>query len=92
MAKNKTKELYARADRVVPWTDYNGAKLHEGDTIEHPNSGEVGVIVFLKEHSDPGDQWRVNYGTGYLSRLCLQIGDKGQASLRATGGEVSKTI
>jgi hypothetical protein len=62
----------------APWTDYNGQDINEGDTIQHP-SGERGRVVFLVNEKDPGDQWRVDYGDGSLSRLCLQIGDKGQA-------------
>lgn len=60
------------------WPDFAGHAIYEGDVIEHP-SGERGTVVFLAQESDPGDQWRVDYGDGYLSRLCLQIGDKGRA-------------
>lgn len=62
----------------APWPDFNGYDIYEGDIIAHP-SGETGQVVFLASESDPSDQWRVNYGTDYLSRLCLQIGDKGRA-------------
>ena len=62
----------------APWPDFDGKEIHEGDTIEHP-LGERGTVVFLSHESDPGDQWRVDYGTAGLSRLCLQIGDKGRA-------------
>ncbi len=65
--------------RRAPWPDFAGNPIHEGDTIRHPHSGESGVVVFLPMYSDPGDAWRVNYGDQYESRLCLQIGDKGQA-------------
>jgi hypothetical protein len=66
--------------RLAPWRDYHGKPIHEGDTIEHP-SGERGVVVFLAEEADPGDAWRVRYsdGPGGLSRLGLQIGNKGRA-------------
>lgn len=64
--------------KTAPWPDFNGKDIHEGDTIEHP-SGERGKIVFLPDEADAGDQWRVDYGTGDLSRLCLQIGYKGMA-------------
>lgn len=66
---------------IAPWPDFAGKIIHEGDTIEHL-SGECGVVVFLANETDPGDQWRVDYGTGDLSRLCLQIGDKGRAVVR----------
>jgi hypothetical protein len=62
----------------APWTDFAGHDIHEGDTIEHP-SGERGRVVFLAQENDPSDQWRVDYGEAGLSRLCLQIGDKGKA-------------
>ncbi|WP_047299720.1 hypothetical protein [Pseudomonas fluorescens] len=63
---------------IAPWPDYAGVKIQEGDTIQHP-SGERGVVVFLPEHTEPSDQWRVDYGDQALSRLALQIGDKGRA-------------
>ena len=69
-----------RDKRVAPWRDYRGRKIREGDTIKHP-SGEYGVVVFVGLQTDPGDQWRVDYGSGILSRLCLLIGDKGQAEV-----------
>lgn len=63
----------------APWKDFNGDAVHEGDVIVHP-TGERGTVIFLPEHSDAGDQWRVDYhDCGPVSRLCLQIGDKGQA-------------
>jgi len=64
----------------APWKDFKGADIHEGDVIEHP-SGERGTVVCLRIYDDEADRWRVKYGTpdGGYSRLCLQIGDKGQA-------------
>lgn len=67
-----------RYQHAAPWPDFDGHDIHDGDVIEHP-SGDRGTVVFLAQESDPGDQWRVDYGDGYLSRLCLQIGDKGRA-------------
>lgn len=64
--------------RKAPWIDYAGHPIREGDTIRHP-SGEEGEVVFMPEEGRPEDQWRVAYGDGLLSRLCLQVGDKGQA-------------
>lgn len=74
----------------APWKDFAGADIHEGDVIVHPATGQRGTVVFLPEHSDPGDQWRVNYGDepgDGLSRLCLQIGDKGQAVVAERRGD-----
>ena len=64
--------------REAPWVDFAGNRIFEGDAIGHL-AGECGVVKFLAEFADPSDQWRVDYGDGVLSRLCLQIGDKGQA-------------
>lgn len=63
----------------APWSDFNGQSIHDGDMIVHPVSGESGKVIFLAEEKEPTDQWRVDYGDGLLSRLCLQIGDKGEA-------------
>jgi hypothetical protein len=68
--------------RLCPWSDFNGCSIYEGDVIAHP-SGERGTVVFVADGCgyDNGaeDQWRVRYdGQKYLSRLCLQIGDKGR--------------
>lgn len=62
----------------APWKDFTGGDIYEGDVIDHPHSGERGTVVFLPEYTEPEDQWRVFYGDSF-SRLCLQIGDKGQA-------------
>ena len=68
--------------RRAPWTDFAGQQIWEGDTIIHP-AGERGVVVFLPEPVNAADQWRVDYGNRELSRLMLQIGDKGQAVVLA---------
>lgn len=64
--------------RMAPWPDYAGKEIYEGDTVRHPD-GEVGKVIWLEGESFASDAWRVNYGEGKLSRLCLQVGDKGQA-------------
>ena len=71
---------FPQSRREAPWTDYAGATIHEGDTIRHP-SGEQGTVKFLEGYTFPSDQWRVEYegSDGILLRLCLEIGDKGQA-------------
>ncbi|MGF6697632.1 hypothetical protein OKW38_002244 [Paraburkholderia sp. MM5496-R1] len=66
--------------RTAPWSDFSGQPIHEGDEIQHP-SGERGRVVFLDAEAEPRDQWRVDYGDGLLSRLGLQIGDKGRAEV-----------
>ncbi len=65
--------------REAPWPDFAGNAIHEGDLIRHPE-GEEGLVVYLDGQAEATDQWRVDYQMGGpLSRLCLQIGDKGQA-------------
>lgn len=65
-------------NKASPWLDYENNELFEGDKIRHPD-GDIGVIEFHSKFKDPADQWWVNYGNGPLSRLCMQIGDKGRA-------------
>lgn len=66
--------------RLAPWSDFAGQPVHEGDTIEHP-TGQRGVVEFWPLELDDGDAWRVRYvdDPDHLSRLCLQLGDKGMA-------------
>lgn len=64
--------------RKAPWLDYSGNFIHEGDTIRHPH-GDEGIVTYHKRFDSPHDQWRVDYGDGVPSRLCLQIGDIGKA-------------
>ena len=63
---------------IAPWLDFKGNEINEGDVIMHP-SGEIGIVMFRPERTNPDDQWMVNYGDNFESRLALQIGDKGQA-------------
>lgn len=72
-------------NELAPWRDFAGNEIYNGDVICHP-SGERGKVVFLPSETEPADQWRVDYGDG-LSRLCLQIGDKGRATVN---GEASR--
>lgn len=67
----------------APWPDFAGNPIEAGDTIVHP-SGEAGTVVYMVDEADPADQWRVDYGpgSGPVSRLCLQIGSKGQAAVQ----------
>ena len=62
----------------APWTDFENNELFEGDVIIHPD-GTIGTIIFKCEYYDPHNQWVVDYGEEDLSRLSLQIGDKGRA-------------
>lgn len=61
-----------------PYPDYKGNQIFAGDKIVHTN-GEVGIVVYEKNKIMACDQWLVNYGEAkHLSRLCLQVGDKGR--------------
>lgn len=70
-----TKELQA------PWPDFAGQPIHHGDEIAHPFSGERGTVIYCPDVNSTleADRWRVIYENANVSRLCLQIGDKGQA-------------
>lgn len=69
--------------KVAPWPDFLGHEIREGDVIIHP-SGEFGIVRWA-EAAEVEDQWLVQYAEHSqrnMSRLCLQIGDKGQAVVR----------
>lgn len=72
-------------DIKTPYQDFKGNDLHVGDLIEHPN-GERGQIVLLTDGETEDDKWRVDYDGWPFSRLCLQVGDKGQAVKVMTEG------
>jgi len=65
---------------IAPWKNFKGNDIHEGDKIVHP-SGQSGIVVFRAERKTNSDKWLVKYGTGFKSRLCLQIGGKGMAEV-----------
>lgn len=67
--------------RRAPWPDFRGMAIYHGDEIVHPATGERGTVVYcprMKSELDT-DRWQVIYETAIVSRLCLQLGDKGQA-------------
>lgn len=75
------------SNEKAPWPDYEGNDLFAGDIIRHP-SGQEGIVRFMSEQIGQHDQWRVDYdGVMYLSRLCLQVGEKGQAVKVLVGAE-----
>ena len=64
----------------APWPDYNGNDLFHGDRIIHPNNGPIGTVIFIGSRNRSDDQWFVCYDKeSPLSRLQLQVGEKGQA-------------
>lgn len=76
--------------RTAPWPDFKGRVVREGDRIAHPD-GQCGTVVFLSHELIPGDQWRIQYdGCKELSRLALQIGNKGMAERACCHKTVTK--
>lgn len=71
------------AQPIAPWPDFAGNPIRHGDRLAHP-TGEEFTAVWLKGHEDEGDAWRAVYDNATVSRLGLQIGDKGQA-VRVSG-------
>lgn len=65
---------------TAPWKCFADNDIHEGDIILHP-SGQRGVVVYLPEELSSANAWLVRYDDGTLSRLCLQVGDKGMGIL-----------
>lgn len=66
----------------APWPDFEGSDIFAGDTIFHPVSGQSGTVVYFPDRESDSDKWLVDYGDDINSRLCLQIGDKGQAIVK----------
>ena len=65
----------------APWLDFSGALIHHGDVLAHPDGSRF-VALRLPGVRDPADAWRAVYcSDGPAARLCLQIGDKGQAQV-----------
>ena len=66
---------------LAPWPDFAGQPIKHGARLRHPADGTEFVAVRLKGFADEGDAWRCIYDHDpqSVSRLCLQIGDKGQA-------------
>jgi hypothetical protein len=69
---------------AAPWPDYQGNTIHHGDRLVHPD-GNTFVAIKLEGYDDEGDAWRAiyDYDPSHLSRLNLQIGDRGRAALKA---------
>lgn len=70
--------------RQVPWTDFEGNPLKEGDVIQHPEGDpewQTATIVFDEGKEGPL-AWRAVYKGGESLWLGNQIGDKGRAVLK----------
>ncbi len=60
----------------APWPDFLGQPIYHGDRMSHPDGNE---FIAIRLGTDD-DSWRAVYGEdGAISRLSLQVGDKGQA-------------
>lgn len=66
---------------VAPWPDFAGRPIRHGDRLTHPVDGNGFVAVRLAGHALEVDAWRAVYDDGTVSRLALQIGTKGVASV-----------
>lgn len=67
--------------KKAPWKDKEGNEIFESSIIVHP-SGETGRVFFDVSKENPDDAWLVKYTNDTVpSRLCLQIGDKGEATV-----------
>ena len=79
---SRTVQRYDAA--VAPWPDFAGKPIRHGDRLRHPD-GSTFVAFRLNGHEHESDAWRCVYDALWVdssmvtSRLCLQIGDKGQA-------------
>lgn len=69
---------------VAPWADFKGGPIRHGDRLSHPD-GTTFVALRLNGFDAETDAWRAVYDHDpqTVSRLCLQIGDKGQAAKAA---------
>lgn len=63
---------------IAPWPDFSGAPIAHGATLEH-GDGTRFIAVRLPGVQDDSDAWRAVYADASVSRLGLQIGDRGQA-------------
>lgn len=77
--------LTETAAPVAPWPDFHGQPIRHGDRLRHEDGTEF-TAVHLHGHDYEGDAWRAVYDDATVSRLGLQIGDKGRAVLAVEKG------
>lgn len=65
-------------NKKSPFKDFYNHEISEGYVLQHP-LGEKGIVVFEQRTESDLDNWLVEYNDGTRSRLCLQVGEKGQA-------------
>jgi len=69
---------YISSRRMAPWKDFDGKDIFEGSKILDPSGGQ-GIVKYIWIPGEKeSDRWLVDYHGKGCSRLCLQIGDKGQ--------------
>lgn len=71
---------------AAPWPDFKGQTIRHGDRLTHPDGNEF-TAIRLHGHDNEGDAWRAVYDDATVSRLGLQIADKGQAVVAAQQDE-----
>lgn len=78
-------DLQGPVRECAPWPDAAGNPIYHGDRLRHPADGLEFVAVKLPVGEEPTDMWRAVYvlqgDLVSVSRLCLQIGDKGMATV-----------
>lgn len=82
-AKKHPKELGLMAPLIAPWPDFKGNPIYHGSRLRHPD-GTSFVAMRLYGFTQETDAWRAIYDglePSGVSRLSLQIGDKGQATI-----------
>lgn len=82
-AGDEAKHKAARGQVLAPWPDFKGNPIYHGSRLRHPD-GTSFVAMRLYGFTQETDAWRAIYDglePSGVSRLCLQIGDKGQATI-----------
>lgn len=74
-------DLWVKDDPLIaPWLCHAGRVIRQGALLRHPGGAEFVAVRLPGEH-EPGDAWRAVYADATVSRLVLQIGDKGMAEV-----------
>lgn len=80
-AKPKHSPLPAASEQFAPWADFANQPIRAGARMVHPNGQQFTVVRLGGPQEYEEDRWRAVYDDATVSRLGLQIGDKGQAVL-----------